>query len=458
MPELSRTTLVPDATPADLWCWHLAPGTFQRLVPPWQRVELLRFPEPFEVGSAARLRVSQGPLTWTWNDTLTRVEPGVTFVDEARGGPFAQWRHEHRFEPAAGGCRVVDEVAWSLRGGALGELFAGPSVRRAVTDLLRHRHRRTLEDLRRIASWRRPTPLRVGLTGASGLVGTALTQVLSGAGHEVVPFVRPGSAATGVRWDPARGPDPADLVGLDAIVHLAGASIDEGPWTEARKQEIVASRVTGTRRLAEALAACPSPPPVFVSASAVGWWGDRRREVDEADAPGTGFLAETAQAWEDAAGPARAAGIRVVHPRVGLVVSAHGGMLPRLLPLARAGLLGPLGGGRQAVPWVALDDLVAMLVEAVLSSTWQGAFAAVAPRYVTQAELASTLGRVLCRPAFVPTPGFVLRLLQGEKGVALALEGAAVRPSRLLAWGFSWHRSDLEDALRYELGRLVREA
>lgn len=461
MPVTTRATPLAGVTHERLWAWHLAPGAFERLVPPWHRVTLDSFPTPFAPGASATLTQALGPLPLRWRSRLVEVTPPHGFVDVAEGGPFASWRHAHRFDTRPDGVTLIDEIAWEPPLGALGRAVAGRWITRELHAFLAHRHRRTAEDLARHAALGAARPLRVGITGVTGLVGADLATFLTSGGHEVVPLVRSGGrhglrgVSRTIPWDPARGPDPADLVGLDAVVHLAGEPISGGRWTAERKRRIVDSRVVATRSLAEAIARCPSPPPVLVSASAVGWWGDRDVPVDEDDAPGTGFLADTAVAWEAAADPARAAGVRVVHPRVGIVQSGRGGQLATTLPLFRLGLGGPIGHGRQALPWVALDDLVAMISQAIVDPRFEGPFAAVAPEPVSQAGWAAALGRALGRPACLPAPAAALRLALGrEMADALALGGAPVRPSRLRAWGFRWSRGELDDALVFEVGGL----
>ena len=299
------------------------------------------------------------------------------------------------------------------------------------------------------------TPLRFVVSGASGLVGSALSATLVGRGHRVERLVRrpPASGAPEIAWDPAKGTIDRDaLEGADAVVHLAGESV-AASWTARRKRAIRESRVAGTGLLASTLADLRRPPRVLVSASAVGYYGDRgEKTVTEDSPPGTGFLAETARAWEAAAEPALEAGIRLVHPRIGMVLSARGGALAKMLTPFRLGLGGVVGTGRQQMSWIALDDLVAVLEHLALTDELSGPVNAVAPHPVTNREFTATLGRVLGRPTLMPLPGFMVRLLFGEMGQALLLDGARVLPSRLEASGFRFRYPRLEEALRAELG------
>lgn len=300
-------------------------------------------------------------------------------------------------------------------------------------------------------------PMRVLVTGASGLIGRALCARLEAEGHAVVRLVR--RAARGpdeIAWDPAaRTIDRAALEEADAVVHLAGAGIGDERWTDARRAEVRASRTGPTRFLAETLASLAMRPHVFVSASAVGWYGDRGDTwLDESSAPGEGFLADVAREWEAAAKPAALAGIRVAHPRTGLVLAREGGAMAKLLPLFRAGLGGPLGSGRQWWSWITLDDLVGAIVHAIVNRHVVGPFNAVAPAPATNAEFTRALGRALGRPALLRAPAFALRLALG-RGMAdeLLLASQRVRPAALLASGFAFRDAALAPALARLLGR-----
>lgn len=298
--------------------------------------------------------------------------------------------------------------------------------------------------------------MRVLVSGARGLIGAALMPVLERAGHRVARLVRPGATLLpgDVSWEPDRHSiDATGLEGVDAVVHLAGEPI-LGRWTAAKKQRISASRVEGTALIGAALASLTRRPRVLVCASASGYYGDRGEEPLTEESPsGHGFLAEVCRAWEAAAAPARAAGIRVVHVRTGLALSAHGGLLgPLLLPF-RLGLGGPIGRGRQYWSWIAIDDLVDVFRFALETGGLGGAVNAAAPNPVTNAEFSRTLGRVLRRPVLLPVPPLALRVIFGRDAADEAmLTGTRLVPARLLATGFRFRYPELEGALRHVLG------
>jgi len=304
----------------------------------------------------------------------------------------------------------------------------------------------------------------VAVTGSTGLIGSGLVRCLAADGHTVTRLTRSSGRGPGeARWDPAAGTvDAGALAAADAVVHLAGRPIASGRWTDRARREIRDSRVQGTRLLAETMARLggggsagrPRGPRVLVVSSAIGYYGDRGDEVlTEASPPGDGFLAGVCKAWEAAADPARAAGLRVVHVRTGLVLTPEGGSLPKLLPLFKLGLGGRFGSGRQWWSWVALDDVLGIYRHALVTDGLHGPVNATAPGPVTNAELAATLARVLGRPALVPVPRFGPRLVLGEMADELLFSSARVQPEAALASGYAFRRPQLEPALRALLHR-----
>lgn len=293
------------------------------------------------------------------------------------------------------------------------------------------------------------------MTGASGFIGSALVPALRAAGHQVVRLTRtPPAGEDAVFWDPAQGRlDPAALPGVTAVVHLSGAPVDER-WTAARKRDIRSSRIESTTLLARTLASMRPAPGVFLSASAMGYYGDRKDDtVDESAPPGNGFLAQVAREWEDAAAPARDAGIRTVHPRFGIVLGRGGGALAKLVPVFELGAGGKIGHGNQWMSWIARTDVVRALGFLLSAETVHGPANLTAPYPVRNAEFAKVLGHVMHRPAVATVPAFVVRLMYGELADEALLAGQRVVPRVLEEAGFSFEYPHLEGAFRHELGR-----
>lgn len=297
--------------------------------------------------------------------------------------------------------------------------------------------------------------MRIAVTGASGLIGSALTASLAADGHQVVALVRREPSGPGeLRWDPAAGTvDAGGLEGCEAVVHLAGAGVGDRRWTDARKKVLRESRVSGTATIARAVAALDTPPRVLLCGTAIGYYGDTGdRRVDE-DAPaGTGFLAELCQEWEAAADPARAAGIRTVCARTGLVVAAGGGAWGRLFPIFKAGLGGRLGDGRQFWSFIALHDEIAAMRHVLDTDTLSGPVNLTAPEPVTNREVTAAMGRVLHRPTLAAVPAPALRLALGEFAGDV-LGSQRVRPRRLLDSGFAYAFPLIDQAIKAALSR-----
>lgn len=294
----------------------------------------------------------------------------------------------------------------------------------------------------------------VMISGASGLLGTALTRALRSEGYETVALVRRPPGEGEVQWDPHQPLDAAQLAGCDAIVHLAGKNI-AGLWTAKFKQEVMESRSHSTQILATAVAESfrrTGQPRVFVSASGVGYYGNRGDEVlTEQSAAGAGFLASVCQQWEAAAAPARDAGVRVVNLRIGVVLARDGGALkPMLLPF-RLGFGGRIGSGKQWWSWVALDDVIGAMKFALQNEGLQGPVNVVGPSPVRSAEFVRALGRAMQRPTFFPLPEFVIRTVMGEMGDELLLTSARAMPQKLQGAGYEFWHADLDAALRAAL-------
>ena len=433
----------------EVWAWHTRPGAMRRLVPPWQPMRIVKETESLANGQA--ILGLPGGLRWIAQHDPAGYDPPRQFLDVLSSDGLMTlpprvigwWRHTHRFSDAGGGrTRMLDEVDTTVPGAALRSTFA-------------YRHRQVAEDLasHRDAAEAGAGSLVVAMTGASGLVGTALSAFLSTGGHRVIRLVRRDPAGTDERrWDPDN--PAADLLdGVDAVVHLAGESI-AGRFTEAHRRAIRDSRIEPTRRLAE-VAAATAGLRAFVSASAIGFYGyDRGDEVlDEHSSRGDGFLADVVADWEAATAPAGRSGARVVTVRTGIVQAADGGTLKLLRPLFSAGLGGRLGSGKQWLSWVGIDDLLDVYYRALYDSRLSGPVNAVAPNPVRNTEYTAALAKTLHRPALLPVPSIGPRLLLGRQGATeLAEANQRVNPAALTALGHRFRQPTISDALGHQLG------
>ena len=452
------------ASADELYAWHARPGAFQRLQPPWERIQMVGSEGAFGTdGQRVEFRTALlGPIKGTWRAEAYDFQPGVRFQDRQLKGPFAFWNHTHSFiSDGPDRSSLDDRIEYRVPGGMLGRLVAGGMVRRRLDAMFRYRHALTASDLRRHGLYRDRPRLKIAVTGSRGLVGSELVLFLLGGGHAVTrlvssDFTAPTDGTTWVKWNATRPLDPAVLAGHDAVIHLAGDGIADGRWNAAKKTRFVESRTIPTRHLADAIAALPAEqrPRVFVSASAVGFYGDRGDEVlTDGSSPGTGFLADVCRAWESAAEPAARAGVRVVHPRIGIVLTPKGAALGKQLFAFKAGGGAVLGSGKQWVPWVTMNDIVGALHHCVMSENVSGPVNFAAPNPVTNHTFTKALGRVLRRPAVLWLPRVALRVLFGEIADAALLASARAVPSKLLADGFTFDHQELEPALRVLLGK-----
>lgn len=438
--------------------WHMRPGAFERLCPPWEQVQVIRRDEPFGEGSRVELLMRTGPFRQRWIAEHREFIPGRQFRDIQVSGPFRQWEHTHRMEPdGPDACFLEDRIEYRLPGGAVGAAVAGSAVRRRLERTFQYRHQVTARDLELENSRTKVKNMRVAISGASGLVGTALIASLLRAGHQPVRMVRrqsSGSEPT-ISWNPeAHYVDAQALEGIDAIVHLAGEGIADGRWTPQRKARIRDSRVQGTRLLCETLAQMANPPRIFICASAVGFYGDRGDEVlDETSSPGNSFLATLCKDWEESTEPARRKGIRVANLRLGVILSPKSGALAKMLLPFKMGVGGVVGSGRQYLSWIVLDDVVGSIEHVLGNETLSGPINVTAPHPVTNTEFTMTLGKVLGRPTIFPMPAFAARLAFGEMAEEMLLGGAKVIPSRLQQSGYQFQQPELESGLRSLLGK-----
>jgi uncharacterized protein (TIGR01777 family) len=454
---VERSTALPVSAEA-AYAWHERPGAFERLLPPWEHVSVVERVGGLRDGASVILRVGSGPVSLRWVSRHRDTLPGRRFVDEQVQGPFSRWIHFHRFDPdGPASSRLTDRIEYALPLGAAGAATV-PLIRRRLERLLAYRQTILRDDLDAHARLVPTAPLRVAVTGASGLLGQALVPFLTTSGHEVLPMVR--RRATGPKeicWQLQTGRIELEkLDGVDAVVHLAGENIG-ARWTAERKRRIRESRSIGTRFLCESLARLRRPPKVLVTASAVGIYGNRGDEIlTEASPtvdPPPDFLVDVGREWEAATEPARAAGIRVVMLRFGVMLSPAGGLLARILPPFRAGLGGPLGSGRQWMSWISIDDAVGALYHAIMTDALRGPVNATAPQPVTNQEFTTTLARVLARPALFRVPAPALRLILGEMGQVAVLGSARAVPERLTEVDYRFRHPALEGALRFVLGR-----
>ncbi|MEM6910594.1 MAG: TIGR01777 family oxidoreductase [Verrucomicrobiota bacterium] len=452
MPKFKRSAVLA-CSPSALSQWHYRPGAFTRLSPPWESVRELEPTHPILLGREPLLEIQAGPLKRKWQVAYPKATP-EEFIDSQTSGPFAHWEHRHRFLEEKEGSLLEDEIDYRLPLAPLSQWFAGRFVQNKLERMFRYRHEVTRLDLETLPPT--PRPLHVLLTGASGMIGRALKALLQTQGHQVTGLTRSPKEADEIGWNPAQGQlDLSSLLPLDAVVHLAGANVSAQRWTPGYRKLILESRTVATQLLAERLAALPSPPAVFLSASGANFYPLDGQPHTEEGPQGDSFLAQVVGEWEAASQAVESFARRALF-RLGVVLSPGGGALRKLLPLFQLGLGGPVGHGRQYLPWISIDDAVLLLYHALLDARYQGPLNAVAPDMQTSRGFGQVLGKVLRRPALLPAPAFALKAVFGQMAEETLLGSVQARPARLQELQFPFRYPKLEPALHHLLGRAAR--
>ncbi|MBC8086721.1 MAG: TIGR01777 family protein [Phycisphaerae bacterium] len=457
-PAKFRRALRTPVSVENLFAWHERPGAFLRLSPPWDHATVVEHTGGIRDGARVVLSVPAGPIQTRWVIEHRDYQFNKQFRDILLQGPFARFEHTHSFyADSATTSSLEDVIEYELPMGAVGALAGGWYADSTLDQVFRYRHAVLLADLERHAQFAQRARMKIAVTGASGFIGSQLCAFLTTGGHTVLRIgrgaVKPG--VVDVAWDPEHAVlNPADLEGVDAVIHLAGANIAER-WTDTHKKAIRDSRLQGTTLIAKTIASLARKPAVLLSASAIGIYGDRGDEVlDETSALGTGFLADVGREWEASTAVAEMAGIRVVHMRTGIVQGAAGGALGKQLPFFRAGVGGPLAGGKNWVSPIALDDEIGAMHFCLMQENVRGAVNFVAPHPITNAEYTEALGSVLHRPAMLPVPAFGLYALFGKEMVdSTVLTSLRVRPMVLEREGFQFRHPTIRQILEFELGR-----
>lgn len=442
------------AAPArDVFNWHKRPGAFERLQPPWESVEIVQRTGGIQNGDRVTLRTRLGPLWTHWTIEHRDYIDGTQFRDIQISGPFKRWEHTHRILPdGEDACILEDDISYVLPFGIAGKVFGAGFVDRKLRRMFEYRHAITQADILAHKVGRARPPMRILVSGTSGLVGSNLLPLLTTGGHEVIRLLR-DRADGAATWNTGTGSiELPDSRPIDAVVHLAGENI-AGRWTAAAKQRIRDSRVIGTRQIADWIRRLPTPPRVFVSASAIGYYGDRGDEIlTEQSAAGTGFLADVCREWELAGSVVRSEATRVVNLRFGVILSPRGGALAKMLTPFKLGAGGVIGDGRQYWSWVSIDDAAGAVLHALQSDSLEGPVNVVSPQSVSNREFTQVLGEALRRPTLIPMPGAAARVAFGEMADELLLSSQRVAPLRLQQTGYEFRQMELKSAFRHLLG------
>ncbi len=440
----------------DLYTWHSRPGALERLIPPWERTSVVSRKGGVAPGGRVEMRMHLGPIPYRWVAHHVEDRPGVMFRDIQQNGPFASWSHTHLFQPHETGATLEDRIEFSLPAHALLPGFVKANVHRVLERTFPYRHATLYQDLLLHKAYSK-TPLKILISGSSGVLSRALVPFLTTGGHQVWRLVRRPAdlSKQEIHWDPAAGViDTKSIPDIDAVIHLAGEYIGLNRWSPEKKKRVMDSRVQGTSLLARTVAAMPNPPKVFLSASAIGYYGDsRQRAITEDTPPGGDFISEVCYNWEEAATPAREAGIRTILMRIGVVLTPRGGALKQILVTSPIGFFRRFGSGKHYISWISIDDVIGAMLHCMVCPDLEGPVNLVAPHPVTNEDLMRTLARVIHRPLLPALSDGLLKTIYGQMATEILLSGNDVSTAKLTASGFRFRHPTLEGLLLNQLGR-----
>jgi uncharacterized protein (TIGR01777 family) len=499
MESFRRITRIDNIPLNEVFLWHTREGAFERLNPPWQPFTVIERKGGVQNNGVVKIRMMGfGPLHMKWVVKHSDYIEGKQFRDVQVSGLFSSWTHTHLFESfGSSSCQLQDHIEYSLPGGPLGRIIARNLVNKKLQKIFDYRHRITEQDTHNHHSVihkiiKNNNPMTIAITGSSGFIGSSLIPFLTTGGHKVIRLLRrrpnpdeSTASVQSIQWNPSStsSSSSSDSIGLlstiddnstiSAVVNLAGENVF-GRWTEKKKRRILESRVNTTRSLCKDLASLDKPPKILVSASATGYYGDRKNNevlTEDSSTSSTNaapysssssnnnnsvdFLSEVSSQWEEATQMAKQAGIRVVNLRIGVVLSASGGILAKILTPFKMGFGGKIGRGNQYISWIALDDLLGIILHAIADESLVGPINAVAPNPVTNADFTKILGKVLSRPTIFSIPKSIIRAVLGkELADAIILSSIKVMPTRLTETSnYQFRFPYLEEALRHTLGK-----
>jgi len=457
-----------------LFSWHENPGAFERLTPPFDPVKIKKRRGGID-GGEVHIKLPYVPLIWVAKHHS--YKKNVQFMEEQNSGPFVSplpfwngsWHHQHLFEANGKNSSILkDKIYYDFPMNPFGSLFGSRYTKKRLKQMFAYRRNVTENDLHSQSKYKGKS-LDIAVTGSSGIIGSGLVPYLTTAGHSVEKVVRGRPQKGEIGWDPKNG-IISNLSGKDAVVHLAGEPISKPiagrvplPWTAWKRNEILESRVNGTKLVAEHLASLNRPPKVLVCASAIGYYGNSGESLlTESSKNGNDYFSHVVKKWEAAAQPAIDAGIRVVFLRIAPVMSPLGGALQVLGNAAKLGSSPPVAGGNQWWSWISIDDIIDVIYHSIITDSLSGPVNAASPKPVRQKEWASTLANVLWGKfgflsGLIPVPGIALKTFLGEFGDVLALSSIKVNSSKLIDSGYEFRFENLEDCFRHLLGRRKQE-
>lgn len=442
-------------SPKELYAYHARPGALERLLPIWEQIDLIEKNGTIEGGDTVQLKLRFGPISIPWESQHNEPIPGKEFSDFQLKGPFSHFHHHHQFRPEQDGTELVDTVSYQLPLHHIIPSQAKKLIDNKLDKNFRYREEILRQDLELHRKYSKK-PLRILITGASGVLGSRLLPLLTTGGHQVWTLVRrtPDPVKNEIFWDPERNIlDVNELPSVDGVIHLAGEYIGLSRWSEEKKKRVLNSRVQGTRLLVSTLAAMNQKPAVLLSSSAVGYYGNCPDGiVDENHGPGDDFISTVCSEWERATAEGPKAGIRTVLMRLGVGLTPQGGGLQRILSTAPIGFFRSFGHGNQMMSWMSIDDMVAAMLHCLATQQLHGPVNIAAPHPVSIKDFLRELSEITRKPLLLPIPELFLKACYGQMASEIVLSGCAVSTQKLEQSGFIFRHAQLRDCLHFLLG------
>lgn len=446
-----------NAPVADAFQWHARLGAIERYSPPWDPIKVIRRTGGIEKDAEVVIRMKAGPVPYRWHARHTDYAENRMFRDRQLRGPFSEWIHTHEFEPDGdNACYVTDHIEYRLLPHPFRKSFSYKLIENQLAPIFEYRHRTLKHDMRVQMGYENRRSLTILVSGASGLIGSGLIPFLTTAGHKVLRLVRyQPSSSDEIFWDPENYQiDSNRLEGIDCLIHLAGENIGDGRWTEKKKDRILSSRLKGTRLLAETISKMKKPPESFLSASAIGFYGDGGdKELTEAGQSGNDFISEVCRKWEQTATIAQNSGIRTVMLRIGVIFDPRGGALEKSLLASKFGLNAGISPGNQYVSWIGLNDTIDAIYHAIFTNELEGPLNIVSPNPVTSDTLSDRLAAVAGGKLKFNIPRTAIKLALGQKGEEVLLSSVRVLPEKLVNSNFDFRYDQLTQLFNHVLGK-----
>ena len=443
-------------SPQELYDWHSRFGALERLLPPWEKTQIVSREGGIDPGGRVVLKMHSGPIPFYYHAHHVENINGEMFRDIQEKGPFSSFSHSHYFKSVTIGTELHDKVEYRLPLAGLLPPFIKKFVHKSLEQVFHHRQSIISEDIKVHLRCSRK-PLRILISGSSGVLGRELIPFLTTGGHQVWTLVRRAADTNKneIFWDPENGIlDGSQLPKLDAVIHLAGEYIGLSRWSEEKKNRVISSRVDGTRLLAQVVSSLRVKPKVFLSASAVGYYGDTNAtDLDEQSPRGDDFISKVCGLWEESAAQHIDPEIRTVFLRLGVGLTPRGGALEKILETSPLGFIRRFGSGNQYISWISTDDMISAMLHCLSCESLSGAVNIAAPEPVTNGEFMKTLARVARRPLLFPVPASPLKLVYGQMASEILLSGCHVSSKKLVDSGFEFRHPNLELALKKLLGK-----